>query len=257
MPASNSITSSRTEWSPRASARIIGALYLVGIALGLFAEIIVRGGLTVWSDAAQNAVQIKQGEQLYRSGFAAGVAILMINIPMAAVFYRIFRASSETAALIVAFAILVGSGIEGAILLNHYAPLVLLGESQYLQGIAVQGRQVLALAAVRVFSIGYAVSLCFYALYDIAVGYAIVRSRIMPRPIGVLMIGAGLCYLTNSFALFLAPALASKLYPFILLPCFIGELSLALWLAVVGVNTDRWRAAMARLAPPPTLPAHP
>jgi hypothetical protein len=252
MPPSDSIAAPRTDWSPRASAHIIGALYLVGIALGLFAEIVVRGGVTVWGDAAQNALQIRESELLYRLGFAAGVAILMVNIPMAAVFYRTFRAVSETAALIIAFAILVGSGIEGAILLNHYAPLVLLGESQYLHGIALEERQVLALAAVRLFSIGYAVALCFYALYDIAAGYAIVRSRIIPRFIGVLMVVAGFCYLTNSFALFIAPALAGKLYPFILLPCFIGELSLALWLLVMGVNTDRWRAAAHRGAPLPT-----
>jgi hypothetical protein len=248
MPSSTA-AAPRADWSPRVSARIIGALYVVGIALGLFAEIVVRGGVTVWSDAAQNAAQIQQNEQLYRLGFAAGVAILMINVPMAAIYYRIFRAASETTALIIAFGILVGSGIEGAILLNHYAPLVLLGESQYLHGIALEERQVLALAAVRLFSIGYAVALCFYALYDIAVGYAIVRSRIIPRFIGVLMIVAGLCYLTNSFALFIAPALASQLYPFILLPCFIGELSLALWLLVMGVNVDRWKAALHRGAP--------
>jgi hypothetical protein len=244
-------TTPRNEWSPRSSARIIGALYVVGIALGLFAEIVVRGSVTVWSDAAQNALQIEQNEQLYRLGFAAGVAILMVNIPMAAVFYRIFRAASETAALIVVFAILVGSGIEGAILLNHYAPLIFLGESHYLHAIALEQRQVLALAAVRTFSIGYAVALCFYALYDIAAGFAIVRSRIIPRFIGVLMIAAGLCYCTNSFALFIAPVLAGKLYPYILLPCFIGEFLLALWLLVMGVNTDRWRAAAHRGAPLP------
>jgi hypothetical protein len=234
-------------WSPRAHARLIGGLYLVGIALGLFAEIVVRGGLTVWSDAAQNAAQIQGGEQLYRLGFAAGVAILLINVPMAAIFYRLFKPASETAALIIAFAILVGSGIEGSTLLNHYAPLVLLGESQYLQGMALEERQVLALAAVRTFSIGYGVALTFYALYDIAAGCAILKSRIIPRVIGVLMVAAGLCYLTNSFALFVAPSLAIRLYPFILLPCFIGELSLALWLLVVGVHAERWRAAAQRV----------
>jgi hypothetical protein len=98
---------------------------------------------------------------------------------------------------------------------------------------------------VRLFSIGYGVALAFFALYDIAAGYAILRSRFAPGFVGVLMILAGLCYLTNSFALFVAPGLAGALYPFILLPCFIGELAFALCLLIMGVNADRWRAAFA------------
>lgn len=239
----NPVPAASTQWSPRAYARLAGALYVVGIAVGLFAELVVRGGLTVWSDAARNAIQIQEGEQLYRLGFAGGVLILMINIPLAVIHYRIFKVASESAALVIAFAILVGTGIEGANLLNHYAPIVMLGESAYLEGIPLEQRQTLALASIRLFSIGYGVALAFFAIYDIAAGYAILKSRFMPGFIGVLMILAGLCYLTNSFALFIAPSVASTLYPFILLPCFIGELCMALWLLIVGVNADRWRAA--------------
>ncbi|HEV2855183.1 MAG TPA: DUF4386 family protein [Thermoanaerobaculia bacterium] len=52
---------------------------------------------------------------------------------------------------------------------------------------------------------------------------------------------AGLCYLTNSFALILAPDFASQLFPAILVPAFVAELSLALWLLVKGVNVERWQ----------------
>ena len=51
---------------------------------------------------------------------------------------------------------------------------------------------------------------------------------------------AGVCYLTNSFALLLAPKVANVLFPAILVPSFIGELSLCLWLLVKGVNVARW-----------------
>jgi Domain of unknown function (DUF4386) len=236
------------EWSARGNARIAGALYVVGIAVGLFAELVVRGSLTVWSDAARNASQIVEGEQLYRLGFAGGVLILMINIPLAVILYRLFKVASESAALMIAFAILVGTGIEGANLFNHYAPIVMLGESAYLEGIPLAERQTLALASIRLFSIGYGVALAFFALYDIAAGYAILKSRFMPGFVGVLMILAGLCYLTNSFALFVAPSVAGALYPFILLPCFVGELVMALWLLLVGINVERWRAAAATQA---------
>jgi len=46
---------------------------------------------------------------------------------------------------------------------------------------------------------------------------------------------AGICYLINSFANFLAPALAAQLYPDILIPGG-AQLVLAFWLFVMGVK---------------------
>jgi len=56
----------------------------------------------------------------------------------------------------------------------------------------------------------------------------------------VLLVVAGFSYLLNSFALLLAPALASSLFPYVLIPAFIGELLLALWMIFKGVDTREW-----------------
>jgi len=52
---------------------------------------------------------------------------------------------------------------------------------------------------------------------------------------------AGLWYLVNSFALILYPPLADKLFPAILAPAFIAELSLCLQPLIKGVNVEKWR----------------
>src|SRR4030095_5432341 len=57
---------------------------------------------------------------------------------------------------------------------------------------------------------------------------------------------AGVCYLVNSFALLIAPSLARALFPAILLPPFIGESALCLWLLFKGVDVPRWTEAAAR-----------
>ena len=63
-----------------------------------------------------------------------------------------------------------------------------------------------------------------------------------------MLFRSGLCYLINSVALLLAPEFEARLFPAILMPCLVAELSLALWLLVNGVNVDRWkeRALIAR-----------
>lgn len=40
--------------------------------------------------------------------------------------------------------------------------------------------------------------------------------------------------------LLLSPPLSSRLFPAILIPSLIAELSLALWLLVKGVNAEKW-----------------
>jgi hypothetical protein len=61
---------------------------------------------------------------------------------------------------------------------------------------------------------------------------------------------AGVCYVANSGVLFLAPVIEDRIFPAILLPSFIGELSLCLWLLVKGVDEEKWRSINARAAAP-------
>jgi hypothetical protein len=57
----------------------------------------------------------------------------------------------------------------------------------------------------------------------------------------VLLAIAAVCFLVNNFAIFLAPAFAAQIPPYVMLPSLIGEGSLTLWLLVMGVNAVKWR----------------
>jgi hypothetical protein len=94
--------------------------------------------------------------------------------------------------------------------------------------------------------------LIFFGCFCVVVGYLIFRSGYLPKTVGVLMQIAGLCYLTDSFALILSPSFADRLFPAILLPALVGEASLCLWLLARGVNVSKWQTrASAKPAPMP------
>jgi hypothetical protein len=65
--------------------------------------------------------------------------------------------------------------------------------------------------------------LVFFGFYCLLIGYLIFRSAFLPRILGVLLLFAGLGWLT-----FLSPPLANYLSPYILLLGFLAELSLML-----------------------------
>jgi hypothetical protein len=78
-------------------------------------------------------------------------------------------------------------------------------------------------------------SLVFFGPYCLLLGYLIFRSAFLPRILGALMACAGLGWL-----LFLWP-LANQLSTFLKILGFLAELSLCLWLLVMGVNDQRWK----------------
>jgi phosphoglycerol transferase MdoB-like AlkP superfamily enzyme len=63
-------------------------------------------------------------------------------------------------------------------------------------------------------------------------------SGYLPWSLGLLVQIGGISYVGNSFLLLVAPDVASIVF---LVPSFVAELSLALWLLVKGVDATRWR----------------
>jgi hypothetical protein len=124
--------------------------------------------------------------------------------------------------------------------LNHFVPPILLAGARSFTAFNNGQLQDLALASLRLHGTGYVVGLVFFGFHCMLVGILISRSTFLPRILGWLMAIAGLCYLTNSFANSLSPPLQGHLYPYILLPGLVAELSLCLWLLAVGVNVQRW-----------------
>jgi len=75
--------------------------------------------------------------------------------------------------------------------------------------------------------------------YCILIVYVIYRTNVIPKIIGVLYAVAGICYLINSFTMFLSKGFANPLFNYLAVPIFIGELSLCLWLLIKGIDKPK------------------
>jgi hypothetical protein len=228
------------EASPQLKARIAGAFYLITIIMGVFAEVFVRGSLAVRDDAAATATNILAHEQLYRFGLAADLIMLVCYVAVTLLFYDLFKPVGRSLSLLSAFFSLVGIAVLAFNCLNHLAPLIFLGDSHYLSAFEPNQLQALTLASLRMHARGYSISGVFFGIYMLLLGYLIFRSSFLPRILGVLMAIGGFSFLTHSFAIFLAPALLSRL-PDIGMLGGIAELALCLWLIAMGVNVQKWK----------------
>ncbi|HYN63437.1 MAG TPA: DUF4386 domain-containing protein [Candidatus Limnocylindrales bacterium] len=227
--------------SPRVLSRIGGALYLIIIVLGLFGEAVVRARTIVPGDAAATAANLRSLESLWRFGIAAEFVLLICAVALTLILFVLLRPVSRDLALLAVFFNLVTVAVEAVAALNLVAALFPLGSAGYLSAFQPEQLYAMASMSVRSHGHGFGVALIFFGCECLVLGYLIFRSGYLPRAIGVLMQLAGLCYIVNSFSLLLAPALAGRLFPLILIPAFVGEASLCLWLLVRGVNVEKWR----------------
>jgi len=224
------------EASPRPRARITSAVYLFYFLTAVSSELFLQG-LVVDGDAASTVNNILSHQHLFRLGLATGLIATVCYVAVTALFYELFKPVNRSLSLVAAFFSLVGCAILAFASLFQLAPLVVLGGGQYLSVFKVE--QLRALASLFLELYGLSVSICFvfFGAYCLLIGYLIFKSSFLPRVLGVLVALAGLGWLT-----FLFPPLANYLSPYNLIFGFLAEVTLMLWLLVMGVDVQRWTA---------------
>jgi len=236
-----------TTTSPQSYARFGGLLYLVIIVAGMFGELAVRGALVASGDPATTAARIAASPMLWRGGIALDLLMHVCDVFVMWAIYVLLRVVHRNLALLVLLLNLIQTAVLVANKLTLLVPLFLLGDAPYLRAFTPEQLHAWSYLAIRVHEHGFGIGLIFFGFVCLVEGHLIRRSRFLPAVIGLLMQVAGVCYLVNSVALLLAPALQGQLFPFVLLPCFVAELSLASWLLVKGVNAEEWQR-QARVA---------
>ena len=228
------------ETSPRPQARIAGVLYVTIILLALFAPFPVAPSWLVHGDLSATLSKILASKSLYSLGGVAELIVYACDIGVTLIFYELLKPVSRSLALLAAFFRLGFVAIASTNVLNHFAPLLLMSGAENLAAFKPDQLRALAVTFIRLHTIGFDIALVFFGFHCVVAGYLFFRSTFFPRFLGALLSLAGLFYLTNTFASFLSPAFAAHLIHYTL-ALGAGEILSALWLLVIGVNTQRWK----------------
>jgi hypothetical protein len=211
-------------------ARIGGALYLVIILAGIVGPLLTRAQLVVPDDAAATAQNIAASTELWRLGVAINVVMQLCDVPVMLILFLLLSPINKSVALLALLFNIVQTATLVANQLTLVAAELLAADDAALTRVAIDA-----------YSYGEALGLVFFGFTLLAVGYLIRRSGYLPWIIGLLIQVGGVCYVINSFLLLVAPDLASIV---LLLPSFVAELSLALWLLVKGIDVATWESTV-------------
>jgi Domain of unknown function (DUF4386) len=216
------------ERSPRPNPRTVGVIYLLYFLTAFFGAYLMKG-IVVRGDAATTATRMLAHEATYRSGFAVSLIANAMYIALTVLFYELFRQVDRRMSLLAAFFSLVGCTVQisGGIL--QLAPFVFLGDRQWLSAFTVEQLQAAALLCLRLYAQAFSIALVMFALYDLLLGYLIFKSMFLPRFVGVVMMLAGVGWLT-----FVWPPLSTALSAYVLPFGALAEVLLMLCLLVRG-----------------------
>lgn len=240
--SSTEIPATRSDMSPKAKARLAGALYLVTIAfaaVGTSAE----NRLINLGDAATTASNILAHGDLLRTGWAVYLVEMACNIAFTAVLYDLLKPVSRSVSRLAVLFALTAIIIKTMSRLFLIAPFFLLGHSDALSPFAGPQGVALSQAFLHINAQGAGLAMVFFGFYTLLSGWLIIRSTFLPSWLGWLGVVAGLGWLT-----FLWLPLGLRYAGVITLIALAGAAAKIGWFLIVGVNEDRWLAEERREA---------
>lgn len=213
--------------------RLTGLVYLVIIACGLYAGLAVRDALVDLSDPAGSLSRILAQETLYRSAYLADLLMVVADVAIAFLFFALLRGVNPFVAALAAGFRLLQAAILGANLSHALAPVLLVQDAA---SIPSAGQVELAAYHFQAFDHGYLTSGVFFAINCMLMGWLLYRSVHFPRFWGWVLGVAGVAYLADALAAFIAPSAKPVTEPIMLLAALFAEVGFCVWLLAVGIR---------------------
>ncbi|HEX3581314.1 MAG TPA: DUF4386 domain-containing protein [Thermoanaerobaculia bacterium] len=206
-------------------SRIAGFFYLLVFVAGLVLVTSTRG--LVAADPATTAANILAHGQRFWAGYLLDLVSPVAYIVVTGLFYVLFAPVNKPVSAVAAVFSTIGCSLGAIECFLHQTPYNILTTP----GVDAKQAQTLAFLVAKVGSRCNEVALIFFGCYCLLIGYLIFKSSFLPRAIGVLMMIAGLGWMTFAY-----PPLARPLIPYIFLPGIIGEGALTFWLLAFGAR---------------------
>jgi hypothetical protein len=243
------------QWMRRASLTAgIGTLLMIPLAV--FGNFVAVQGLLTQGDAEKTARDILASEGIFRLGIVSLFLVIVLDVVVAWALFRVFSPVSRTVSMLAAWFRIVFAGVFLVAVVELVGVLRLLGDQPYLAVFDLRQLHALALLRINAFTDIWNAGLILFSFSLFTLGYLAYRSGFMPRILGVLLVVAGLGYLTDSLGSVLFQGYSATVGAF----TFPGEPLLGLWLVFrarhIAASTPA-RASGPPIAPSTTTPPSP
>jgi hypothetical protein len=239
--------------STKDTARLAGLLWFLSAVTGGLGLSYIRSSVIVVGDAAATAANIVASESLFRAAIVSSLLSQIFLFFLGLTLFHLFKEVNKVLATVCLTSAMMTVAIAVVNALNLFGALLVSSQAEYLKVFNPEQLNAMAMIFLRLANSGQGLLEIFWTPYYFSFGLLIIRSRFLPKILGILLMIMSVGFAINIFTKFLIP----QFYPAIFTQLAMGLGALGgiptiLWLLIKGA-----KAQPLDTQAPPANGAHP
>jgi len=225
--------------STRQTARLAGLLYLLAAVTGGFGLFYVRSNVIVQGDAAATAGNIVASEFLFRAAIVSNLCSQVFMLFFGLTMFRLLKEAHKALATVFLASIMLTVAVAVVNALNNFGALLVLSRADYLKAFTPEQLNAMAMIFLRLNNSGQGLLEIFWTPLYFSFGLLIVKSRLLPKILGILLMVMGVGYAINVLEKFLIPQFYPLLFTRLAMSLgALGGIPTMLWLLIKGAKAQ-------------------
>lgn len=220
------------------TARIAGILYLINAITATSGIMAIPGKLIVQNNIAETTKNILSNEFLFRFGILNSFASQIVFVFLGLSLFRLFENVNKNLSRSLLSLVIASVPVAFYIIFNQFEAFEILNNNL---GTSLEHAklQELAMIKLRTYQNGIVLIGIFWGLWLIPFGQLVYKSGFIPKTLGVFLIVGGLTYLIDVVVFILFPGFHDKTNILLAVTSSIAELSMVLWLLIIGIKLNK------------------
>lgn len=220
------------------TARLAGFLYFIVVITGIISLGYVPSQLIVSKDPVATTSNIISHPWLYRWGIISSAVCYIAFLLLPLALYRLLNSVNETAARLMIVLVVVSVPISFINLQHKFEVLNLIERAGALALSGDIPEQVML--QLKAYSSGILIVQIFWGLWLLPFGWLVYRSGFLPKILGVFLIAGCFGYVIDFIGTVGIPGYNdTSIGNYITKPATLGEISICLFLLIIGVQKKR------------------
>ncbi|TJY36175.1 DUF4386 domain-containing protein [Pontimicrobium aquaticum] len=218
-------------------AKIAGLLYLLMAISGGIGIMYIPSNFIVEGDAVATAMKVNESDFLFRLVIVSNLICQTSFVFLVLALSQLFKEVDPKKVKLMLILVSVAVPIAFLNTLNLIAAQLVLSDVDYLSTFKINQLHALMMLFLKLFQQGNVIVQVFWGLWLYPLGMLIIKSKFIPKIIGVFLIIGCFSYLIITLTSLLLPNHSEMITSILMLPLVIGEFSIIFWLLIKGVKT--------------------
>lgn len=217
--------------------RLAGLFFLLLAISGGWGYSYLRTSVMVPNDATATVANIMASEFLFRLAIVASIASQILFVFLGLTLFELFKGIHRVLATVLLISVLMTAGVTLVNQLNNFGVLLVLSGADSLKAFTAEQIKALAFLFMRLAGAGQGLLEVFWTPYFFAFGLLAIKSKYLPKVVGVLLIVMSITYAVNIYTKFLIPTFHPLMFTRTAIGMgALGGLPTMLWLLIKGAR---------------------